>query len=328
MRKTILFLLLMIALDRIVGAALDRLYRGTMAGEAGGLINLALQKDADILVFGSSRAKQHIVPAILGSRLSATVFNAGVNGQEFLYSAILLDLWKREHKAPKAIVLHVDPTSFIRMEDEIQKTSVFSAFYDRSERVREIVAMRGKYERLKYLSYSYRFNGKVLPILKNFLQRPDIAFDGYESLGGASDLSWWTTALANPKESQGPFSDVKLRLLDDIAKWSRENGTKLFLVHSPYWRSDPVAMQTWLARMATLSAPYPGVEFINISEQSHPEVFSRPDLFRDGNHLNAKGARIFSSLLADELARRMPAINPALTTSVDAVRPRRTTANF
>ncbi len=301
-----MFLLCLLALDRAVGWTLSHLYKRTLTGEGCGLINLALQRDSDVLVLGSSRAKHHIVPAILSARLGASVFNAGVNGQEFLYAVMLLDLWKREHRAPAAIILNVDPGSFSRVEDEIRKTSVFSAYYDQNERVQEIISMRGQYERLKYLSYSYRFNGKVLPILKNLGKRPNDTFDGYAPLLGPSDLSWWSPAQANPLESQGDLFDVKLRYLDEIVQWCQRNGTRLFLVHSPYWRSNPVAMRAWRGRMSTLMASYPGVEFIDISEETYPEVFSaRPELFRDGAHLNGSGARVFSELLADELARRL-----------------------
>jgi hypothetical protein len=258
-----------------------------------------------VLVFGSSRAKQHILPSVLASSVSSTVFNAGVNGQEFLCAVMLLDLWKERHNAPRVIVLHVDPGSFTRVEDEIQKTSVFSAHYDQNPRVREIISMRGKYERVKYLSYAYRFNGKVLPILKNLAKSPQASFDGYEPLAGPSDLSGWDPELANPRETREPFLDVKLRYFDEIVKWCRANGTRLFLVHSPYWKSDAAAMEVWLSRLSALLAAYPDVEFINISEQTHAAIFSRPELFRDGAHLNPAGSRIYSGLLAAELSRRL-----------------------
>jgi hypothetical protein len=64
-------------------------------------------------------------------------------------------------------------------------------------------------------------------------------------------------------------------------------------------------MEAWLARLSTLLASYPDVEFINISEQTHASVFSDPGLFRDGAHLNQTGSRIYSGLLAAELSRRL-----------------------
>ena len=103
-------------------------------------------------MLGSSRAKHHVSPAILRARLFDSVYNAGINGQGFLYAIMLLDLWTRSHALPKAILLHIDPQSLSRSEEELQRTSVFSAYFGESERIRSILLMRGKYEWLEYLS--------------------------------------------------------------------------------------------------------------------------------------------------------------------------------
>jgi hypothetical protein len=305
-RALVLFLVFIAGLDQALGTALDGLYRQTTSGELGGFINLALKQSPDILVLGSSRAAAHVSPSILRARLSASAFNAGAAGQDFLYAIMLFDLWTRSHHPPAAIILNVDPRSLARSEEEIQRTGVFSAYFDKSETVQRILLMRSHYARLKYLSYSYRFNGKVLPIIKNLVERPDSAFDGYTPARGALDVSSDPRLAVTGRETgEFPDWDLKLEYLKELTQYCRKNGTRLFLIAAPVFTADPVR-GAWSARMSRLATSYAGLEFLDLSERTHPELFSgKAHLYHDNMHLNARGAEIFSTLLASEIAERM-----------------------
>lgn len=308
MKKCIIFILLCIALDRMIGFGLGKLYERTMTGDTVGVLNFALTRDPDILIFGSSRARHHIDPAILSHRLSMSVFNAGLDGQDLLYAMMLFDLWKRSHAPPYAIVLHVDAESFLRREEELEKTSIFSYYVDKSDLVRRIVFMRSRYEPLKFLSSSYRFNGKFLSILKNQLAVANEHSDGYIGLSGHLERydPSPTQIEAARRTAAEPFWPDKVRYFSEFAAYCIRNKTRLFLVHSPRLKEDPVAYATWTGNLSRLLTSYPQVEFIDISEQTHPEVFAgRTDLYRDASHLNISGAALFSQLLATALEGRL-----------------------
>jgi hypothetical protein len=51
---------------------------------------------------------------------------------------------------------------------------------------------------------------------------------------------------------------------------------------------------------ATL-AGMPGVQFVDLCITTHPEPFTRPQLYRNLNHLNLAGAEILTALLAEEI---------------------------
>jgi hypothetical protein len=272
--------------------------------ESGGLINYALTKAPDILILGSSRARHHIKPAILSHRLSASAFNAGVDGHDFLYAIMLFDLWKRFHAPPRAIILHVDAASFVKEEEELQKTSIFSYYIDKSEVVRHFVFSRSRYEPLKFLSSSYRFNGKLLPLLKNQFVSVNEQDDGYVGLGG--HFQWTEPSPDAVEESRRidalPFWQDKVTYFGELATYCRQHKTRLLLVHSPRFREDPVGHAVWTRNLSRLLVAYPEIEFIDISEQTYPEVFAgRIDLYRDVAHLNEHGAELFSQLLAAAL---------------------------
>lgn len=82
----------------------------------------------------------------------------------------------------------MDAASFLLKEAELQKTRVFAYYMDQSDLVRRIILMRGRYEALKLLSSSYRFNGKFLAVLKNQFVAVDTHDNGYSGLSG--QLEW------------------------------------------------------------------------------------------------------------------------------------------
>ncbi len=308
MKRFLLIAILLIGLDQALGLLLSRLYLHTTSGKTGGNINGILQQKADVLILGSSRARHHVVPAILEDSLSVSVFNAGLDGHDFLCAVMLFDLWTRAHPPPKVILLHVDPVSLLNYQRELERTIIFSGYFRESDRVRSILLMRGKYEWLKYLSSSYRFNGKVLPIIKNLIMSPDPTSHGYVGLKGspqsgvrqAVDLTRITT-----DEYANPFWDLKLSYLAELARYSKVNGTRLILFHSPYPQEDLSTVADWSRRLAALQSSYEGVEFLDLAARAHEIFVGRADLFWDKSHLNSKGAEIFSTLLAAEVGQRL-----------------------
>jgi hypothetical protein len=308
MKKITLFFILVLALDQSIGLVLNNLYLRTTTGETGGLINYALKQQPDVLILGSSRACHHVSPAILQKKLSFSAFNAGIDGQDFLYAYMLFDLWTHSHSPPKVILLHVDPVSFDRRDGELQRTSVFSSYFDKSDRVREILLMRGNFEWIKYLSYSYRFNGKTLPILKNLMPHPQESFDGYSGLIGSIQLN--ATSMSNRNNfviSGNSRWDVKLRYLTELARYCSLNGTRLILFHSPQIGEDTTSLLAWSAWLERFLKPYPGCEYMDLSESYRQLFDGKRDLFKDASHLNSKGAEILTNLLADEIAKRIKA---------------------
>lgn len=300
LRSILLFVLILIVLDRVVGWTFRTLYFRTKAGEGGGLINFALQQNPEILILGSSRAKHHFDPEILSKALSMSAYNAGINGQDFLYASMLLDVRRQVGSNPKVILFHIDPNSLGENADEITKAKVFSYYLERSAVVRAIL-FRTVADRLKYLSLSYRANGKVLPILSNLKSSAE-STNGFVALNGAMNVP-----VAYDRRTPPPWP-LKLKFLDEIVKNCQANGSKLFFVSSPRFLVDEVERkenQVWRAQMAEILKPYPQVEFIELNSFSQPEIFQRPELYRDSSHLNRAGAETFSNLLASDLQRRL-----------------------
>jgi hypothetical protein len=304
MRRFFIFIgvaALIVIMDITVGASLGWLYRKTRTGETGGLINDALTRHAQVLLLGSSRMRHHGMPAVLNRKLSLTAFNAGMDGQDFLYAVMLFDLWQRSNPPPTAIILNIDSDSFEKNDEELQRAGVFSFYYDDSPLVRQILNQRSRFERLKFLSRAYRANGKVFAIAKNLFSHPDSDFDGFEPLSG--QLSPQTVpARHETVPTLTEFWSLKVECFKRLADYCTQHGTRLVLVQSPRFREDTRAHDAWVNVLSQFLASYPAVEFVDLSACAHPDVFQeKPELFKDGSHLNTHGAEIFSTMLADAL---------------------------
>ena len=313
MRYLALVLAYVVALDLGTSSVLWKLFQRTNSGERGGLSNFALSKDADVLVLGSSRAQMQIMPSVIDQRLSLRTFNAGLKGHDFLYAAALYDLWLHQHSPPRAVVLTVDVESFLHRPNEAATTQILAPYIGESDLLRKILYSQGPQKRIEYLFRSYRYNGKVLVIAKNIFLHTDPAFDGFVAMDGtlvSGDRSIIKNALDQEAPAkiyaQQPFWDMKVNILRELGARALKQHTLVLLVHAPLYGQDVEAHRMWIERLEALIAATPGIAFVDLCQEVHPDSFPNSrELFRDVNHLNTKGARIFSGLVADELYKRL-----------------------
>jgi hypothetical protein len=310
MKRVIVFALLVVLLDRGLGSIIARIQRQSFTGDHGGLLNYALTQEPKVLVLGSSRAQFQIMPSVLTKELGLAAYNAGHKGQDFLYSVMLYDLWKRRHPPPKILVLTIDIESLIPRATEINTAHIVAPYLDESPLVREILYSGGPFERFQYLSSTYRFNGAVLSLAKHAFNRPPPSYDGFAVGAGALDPARETGVLnaldqdrTAAEMAHVPFSPQKLGYLRALAEETARNGTRFFVVHTPIFRQDEAAHQVWVQKLQATLAGMPGVQFVDLCITTHPELFTRPELYLNLNHLNAAGSEILTALLADEIKK-------------------------
>jgi hypothetical protein len=313
MKRIVLFVLLAFCLDRGLALVLSAAEQRTFSGDRSGAANTALRNDAGILVLGSSRAEMHVNPKVLEEKLGLTAYNAGLRGQDVLYSVMLFDLWKQRHPAPRAIVLTVDVESLIERPTEVATAHFLAPHMDESAVVREVMYSGSAFRRIQYLSHAYRFNGQVFSMLKHARGQFDANDDGFKTEASRLDpaivagvLNALDQDATQMEYASRPFSEQKLRYLQELAAWSNAHGTRLFLLHTPLYRQDHAAHALWMTNLRKFVAGLAGVEIIDLCTASHPEIFAdKPAIYMNLNHLNATGADLLTGMLADEIGARL-----------------------
>jgi len=294
------FLLLVFVVDRVFASILAAGFARTRTGEMGGLVNAALSAQAEVVAVGSSRAWRHYDTAVLSAALGLSSYNAGCDGQGTPYVRGLVDLLVRTH-VPRLLIIDAEPTLLTDEQRFLDRATVLAPFLERSEVVRDILYARGFFEPLKYLSHSFRYNGKPLAILKNLYTAQD-SHQGFNPLDRELD----TTALPVPEPLidaiRAPNPDL-LRMLEETIAEARQAGSRIVLVTGPRWSQegqDDAAYAEVRAAITSIAARQ-GVPYIRITLETDP-VFRDSRLFADRAHLNRVGARLFTKRLVERLS--------------------------
>jgi hypothetical protein len=301
-RCLLIFLAAVVLLDRSLYLLLAAGFQRIEVGETGGMVNRALHVEADMVVLGSSRAWRHYDTALLGNAFHTTAYNAGCDGQGLPYIRGVVDLLLHSSHPPRFLLIDVDPEQLCNLFAERERATVLAPFIDQSSVVRQIIYERGPLEPIKYLSWSFRYNSKILPILRRLGDR-DKTNCGYNPVYGTMD----PTALARPAlpKTVGQLKQPDLAavgMLRDTIRESKAVGVRVFLVTSPRYRGETaedlttVELRSRLERLAIEEQ----VSYIRITEGTD-DVFRQSDLFADRSHLNWRGASVFTEWLIEKL---------------------------
>jgi hypothetical protein len=302
-----LFLVGGVFVDQAVGRGFDRLLDRVKTGDKIGVTNSAIDHaGSDLIVFGSSRARHHIDPAVLEERLGCSAYNAGLDGQGIYYHRMVESMILGRGTSPKAFVLEIEPYGlhYTHADRAMQLTP----YVDRDANVERLIDEITSYSWLKFLSRSYRYNGLALPILSNLLVSAapvDPSFDGYEPLQGSLGPE---DAFAARRPANRPAPEIRddaVRLYEEFFRDARAHGIEMVLVLGPRMRR--FANEGPLFDALVALAERESALLLHLDETRYPQ-FQDPALFRDYAHLNAEGARQFSELLADRLAAEFPAM--------------------
>jgi hypothetical protein len=296
----LVFIGLFFVCDRVIHFFLNAAFRRTTTLDRGGIVNKVLQEKCAIVVLGSSRAVLHYDPRILGSKLNMSAYNAGCNGQQVHYTRALVDLIL-QRQTPAIAIINVDTGFVMDARFNLCQAATMAPFMDESGIIKNMIYSKGPFERLKYLSLSYRFNDKPLVILASLFFE-DKTISGFSPREGKVDpakAQKKLTAFLEPDREM-------MELLRQTVSQLKEAGSYVVLVLSPTWnregRIDPMSIP--ILKAIRDLAQDEQVSFLAVTNENTPE-FQNCEYFRDPNHLNADGARIFSEILAAKIAGLM-----------------------
>lgn len=273
----IAFVLMLIAGDRLIGAALgrailasefrySRLYRGGL--------------DMSIVVFGNSRALNIIDAPVASRTLDQPVFNAAFPGLDTTSVAPLIEDYLRLNDPPDVIILEITGLTV----EPGTAYDMFAMYFGPSP------AMRGLLRRYKprrafgcSVSRVFRANGPMV-------HRSLMYF-------GRDDQDWITPAerVIPPELLDRPLADTPLAIAPDnldalrrIVKACDKAGTRLVPMLAPY--APGVLGDRNLAEdySSIVKAAVPGCPSI----VDYSRAIDRIDAFADRVHTNSRGAEL------------------------------------
>ncbi len=285
--KTIIFVLIFLVLDHFLYGLFTVLFKKTDY-----LHNKLIKSKPEIVFFGNSRLLHGVNPDLIMGETGLTSYNISCDGRGIVYSRGAEVLIISEYQ-PKMFVVQVMPLS-----DE--RSALYSlAPYLYNEKIRELFELYPFHLRAKYiLSRAIRYNSLLITCLSRLFIDYD-THKGYKPLIGNSSKDRTRT----PGERvSNTFFDSKNgeRLLLDFVREAKSNSIDMIFVEMP--SLDSVKTGSY-AIYRKIAQEY-GIAFLDSSSIKLDRLQLSPGHFWDKNHLNHKGAKVFSAFIGKEIANR------------------------
>ncbi|MCD8302722.1 MAG: hypothetical protein LUC44_06865 [Prevotellaceae bacterium] len=280
--------LIMLACDFAVGFVGARLVENAKGGDTKRKRYIACEVNADVLVFGSSRAFHHYDPGILGEELGMSVYNCGFDGNGIIcaYGFYEMITWRY---CPKVILYEVTSSFDTNIGDNNKYLWNLRYFYD-SECIDSIFWNVEGTERYKMISRMYRFNSALPQLVMDNLHPLHDDNKGYRPM----DREMKTEAKPIEIQEAHEFDRLKLYYLERLINDSKGKTKLIFTVSPCYKKTDDRELEP----VRELCDKY-GIPLLNHSTDT---AFNRKrDFFYDGAHMNRRGATEYSKMISREI---------------------------
>ncbi len=280
--------------DRVVGLVMEHWLCRITTGVLGKDNYICDHCDEEVLVFGSSRTMMHYNAKMMEEELGHTVYNCGGNGYGIILSyGRLLMISERYH--PQLIVMEVTPEfDLVEYNDNLRDLGELKRHYDRKG-VSGIFSDIEHTEKYKMMSYLYRYNSDFLHnplrmISKKPFDRNNVGVQGFIP----SDIDFDEMRVKEFQDDEKKPDPIKLSYLKRFVDLALKHSRLVFVV-SPYWDGR----DSGIFKPARQLADSLGIPFLDFSND--PKYIHNDKYFRDGIHLNARGADVFTA----DLVRRL-----------------------
>lgn len=294
--RILIFCLLLVLTDLLLGTFFQSFYKSSRYGILGRQVYCFSRSDEDMLILGPSTASHNYVPSILGDSLGISCYNAGSDGMAVYYHYAVLSNYKGARK-PQLVVYDLSTLDWYKsntltftLEAALDR---LSPHYGEIPELDTLFALNGQTEKVKQYSSMYRFNSKLVQLIKCHWI-PSYEDAGYEALQDVMPVN----AVMEVHEGGGVEEKEKIQYLQKLIDYTKVHHIRLIMVISPkYYRlqQDDYRLGKEIAARNNI----PVIDLMNAPELMKPEYFA------DEAHLNDRGARLFTALVGKEIRKMM-----------------------
>lgn len=202
--KFLLLLGILFILDLAIGRTLEHFYFTQTSGAFYRTTYSMDSTNADILIFGSSRANHHYDPRIFEKELGMSCYNTGRDGNFLLYNYAIFETITQRYN-PKIVIFDVNRNELSSTSDDYERLSSLLPYKNRNYAIDKTIALSDPYMKIKCLSKIYPYNSLLLTIVignteMNKKRKSDI--NGYVPLTGV----WKNTSPDTDSSSNGSLT--------------------------------------------------------------------------------------------------------------------------
>jgi len=296
--KVGLFFLLIAIVDIVFGYTMGAITKRIDIGGAGRNNYICDKMTDDVLIFGSSRAEHHYNAQMISDSLGVSCYNAGEGGCGIIlaYGRLLMIL---ERCTPKTIIYEVTPGfDYLYGDDNHKYLGRLKQKYDRFG-VDSIFWDVDPTERYKMISRMYRHNSSFLQNLMVYFLRmsTDTGIKGFRPINEEMDTMKIRADKKQYDSKEGyVYDSLKIRYLNKFMEKTKD--MKLVFVVSPMWYGQDTLVLEPIKQICEKR------NTCIIDFSNSPKYVHHNEYFKDGTHLNARGADEFTKDLIIELKKR------------------------
>ena len=263
--------------------------------------------DPDIIIFGSSVSEVGINSSMLSKKTGLAVYNASLNGTRYMQYKGMIEEFNEYSKKNKTVVLvetyfSFEPSNSLAFADRYFSRLYNKFLYNDLYDMQPDLVWKSKYIPFyKYIALSKDYYKNAAIGLKNILTKKikqDSLF-GFASV----DRNWEADAdeaIKNTKFFNILIdSTIEKNYINTIVKLQK-NDKKVVIVLTPMYfkilntKTNFTPLRNELIKIAKIT----GVTFLDFSNS---KISNDKTNYYNTNHLNHKGANIFSSILSDSI---------------------------
>lgn len=284
--KVGLFLVIVAGVDVAIGFAFKTLEHSAKGGFTLRDNYICDKLVTDILISGSSRCVRHYNPQIISDSLGLSCYNSGQMGNGIILNYGRLRMIN-ERKRPSVVIYDLHPNFDLLVGDDNHRYLTWLKSHWERDGVTGIFNSVDETEKYKMMSQMYRYNSRQIELLIDcFHPITEARSDGFSPLKGELDPSKIRRGRDKKDKVEYTFDPLKIeyirKMIDEAAD------SKLYFVVSPIW----YGMDTLEFQPVKEICRERGIPFIDFSND--PKYVHQDKWFKDGNHMNERGADEFT----------------------------------
>lgn len=262
--------------------------------------------NADVIALGSSRCWTTYNTYILDSMLQCNSYNLGMDGHRLTMQVARYHAYRRNNAAPKVLLLNVDfiSTFHSNMVSGYEREQFFpyikfdDSLYTEVLKLAHLTWADYYLPLYRYVGYREDMERGIVTYFKGYCKNDYTLYKGFRS---KSD-KWSSGALTLDTLfviNQEPETE---KLLDHFIKDVQQDGTKVILVKSPYYRPlrNKFVNVEYTDSVFNTIANINGCRIINFYNST---LCDDSTLFYNPSHMNTKGSQMFSTILCEQICK-------------------------
>jgi hypothetical protein len=262
---------------------------------------------AEIVVIGSSRALVNVDCDGLSTRLGQSCFNLGLNGSHVNLQRPMFDTYLAHNAAPKVVLVTLDPFTFQTIREPYEPEQYLPYLGER-DLYATLVGYDQEFRWIRYVPlYGFARYGvyTTWDALEGLVHADRLRRNPRVRGWAPQDIPWDGSFDAFVRtHATGVTLPIELEAvdaLDAILQSAERSGARPILTYPPEYGPMRTLSRNRDAVFATFRdvATRHGAAFIDLSADP---LWEDRAFFYNSQHLNRRGAKLFSSLLADRMA--------------------------